>query len=77
MNKPEWKDCPSWASWMAQDADGEWWAYEKKPVIRVSWNENFWFSGGDGRKKICNGSAIVPWAETLEQKPKQEARPSC
>jgi len=26
VTKPEWKDAPAWANWLAQDKDG-WWAW--------------------------------------------------
>lgn len=29
--KPDWKDAPEWAQWVAMDADGDWWWYENKP----------------------------------------------
>ena len=32
---------PAWAHWLAQDADGTWWAYEHEPNEgAVSWYEN-------------------------------------
>jgi hypothetical protein len=32
---------PAWARWLAQDADGTWWAYEHEPNEgTVSWYEN-------------------------------------
>ena len=32
---------PSWARWLAQDADGTWWAYEHEPNEgAASWYEN-------------------------------------
>lgn len=24
MNKPDWKDAPEWANWLAQDGEGQW-----------------------------------------------------
>jgi len=29
--KPDWKDAPEWASWLAMDEDGEWLWYLVKP----------------------------------------------
>jgi len=29
--KPEWKDAPKWANWLAQDANGDWYWYKEKP----------------------------------------------
>lgn len=31
MNKPDWKDAPEWANWLAMDSDGIWWWYENEP----------------------------------------------
>lgn len=32
---------PPWARWLAQDADGAWWAYEQEPNPgAISWYEN-------------------------------------
>lgn len=32
---------PPWARWIAQDADGTWWAYEAEPhIAERSWYEN-------------------------------------
>lgn len=30
--KPEWKDAPEWAMWLAQDGYGAWGWYENKPT---------------------------------------------
>lgn len=37
MNKPDWKDAPEWAQWLARDADGEWYWYEKQPILVSGW----------------------------------------
>jgi hypothetical protein len=34
-------ELPLWAAWIAQDADGTWWAYEHEPNEgAISWYEN-------------------------------------
>jgi len=30
--KPDWKDAPEWAQWMAMDWDGSWVWYENEPI---------------------------------------------
>lgn len=30
MNKPDWKDAPEWANWLAQDESGFWGFFSKK-----------------------------------------------
>jgi hypothetical protein len=37
--KPDWKDAPGWANWLAQDDSGYWYWYENRPV----WN-GYYFS---------------------------------
>ena len=55
---------PSWARWVAQDWNGSWWAYEKKPSpIETSshWHER-------GKKQgLCNSSenGVDNWKEML------------
>lgn len=31
MTKPDWKDAPEWAQWLAMDEDRVWWWFENKP----------------------------------------------
>ena len=31
--KPDWKDAPKWANWLAMDEDHEWFWFENKPVL--------------------------------------------
>ena len=32
--KPDWKDAPEWANWLAMDGDRMWYWYEDEPCIR-------------------------------------------
>jgi hypothetical protein len=32
--KPDWKDAPEWANWLAMDADGKWFWHEYEPRLR-------------------------------------------
>lgn len=62
--KPDWKSAPKWAKYLAQDSDGLWNWYSKKPkLLGVCWS----FDG------IRFDSASVPhekdWKETLEPRP--------
>lgn len=61
MNKPEWKDAPAWASYLAMDEDGIWWWYEQKPYLENS----FWDS--HGRRFRVNDTS---WKDTLESRQK-------
>ena len=64
MNKPDWKDAPEWAQWLAQDEDGTWWWYENAPKVILS---RTWFDSGRARKVSDNYSEN--WRESLEQRP--------
>lgn len=33
--KPDWKDAPPWAQWLAMDSDGEWHWFEEEPFISL------------------------------------------
>jgi hypothetical protein len=38
---PDCSQLPDWVRWIAQDADGTWWAYEHEPNMSESgWYEN-------------------------------------
>jgi len=38
---PGFPDLPEWAEWVAQDADGTWWAYQAEPNQHdIGWYEN-------------------------------------
>lgn len=34
MNKPDWKDAPEWASWLAMETSGGWFWVQSKPTFR-------------------------------------------
>lgn len=66
--KPDWKDAPEYANWLAQDQDGSWWWYEKLPdPLKGSDGDGVWRFGGR-----CEKVGVEPnegWRETLEQRP--------
>lgn len=44
--KPDWKDAPEWAKWLAMDADGHWYWFEGEPKLREDcWRLAFAASG--------------------------------
>lgn len=45
MHEPEFSNLPAWAGWIAQDADGTWWAYEAEP----NQQHNGWYENEVGR----------------------------
>lgn len=62
MNKPDWKDAPEWAQFLAMDADGEWYWYELEP----SADESIWWSYG---RYDFAGRSPPRWRDTLEARP--------
>jgi hypothetical protein len=61
--KPDWKDAPEWALWLAMDKTGTWYWYEKKPEptgILRDWN---WRN----RRQVAY---LENWDKTLEPRPK-------
>ncbi len=59
--KPDWKDAPSWARYLAMDYDGTWYFYENIPEDgSIAWL----ITCGKDR---CAG--ISNWRDTLEERP--------
>lgn len=58
------RDLPGWVNWLAQDADGTWWAYEAEPLqFHRGWYEN-----EVGRRlKVDAGAPNRHWAGTLRR----------
>lgn len=59
------EDLSEWVNWVAQDADGSWYAYEKKPYAdldRDSWAED---SPNGGIEKVGNTGPNPNWKDTL------------
>lgn len=61
---PSWDDAPSWANWVAQDGDGQWQWYNKKPVAECG----CWASH-KGNYDSARGT-IKTWQQTLQERPK-------
>ncbi len=59
--KPDWKDAPSWAKWLAMDENGDWLWYEDRPVCGVA----CWGSRG----RFEDAESYIPWTDTLEARP--------
>lgn len=47
---------PAWAAWLAQDADGTWWAYEAEPNKQ----DKGWYENEVGRIARLGQSAPPP-----------------
>jgi len=75
--KPDWKDAPEWANWLAQDEDGEWPWFEEEPT---SCEDDGFFGGlwwgpvGKSKYEVAvhtpmGAFHIENWRETLERRP--------
>jgi hypothetical protein len=65
MNKPEWKDAPEWANWLAMDGDGIWFWYEVEPILDEEYDP-FWHCDGKERKAI---DTTEGYENSLEARP--------
>lgn len=59
--KPDWKDAPEWANWLAMDDSGAWYWHEEKP----EWLRDEWVSDG----YIIDASTTRSGDNTLEARP--------
>lgn len=60
--KPDWKDAPEWANWLAQDLTGAWYWYERRPnLLTHAWDE---LTGGK-IQSVDHPS----WSKSLEERP--------
>jgi hypothetical protein len=60
----EFNQLPEWAHWLAQDADGTWWAFEHEPNLA----DSVWYENEVGRS-LRLGSGIIPddWKSSLKK----------
>lgn len=61
--KPDWKDAPEWAQFVARDEDGEWWWYEHKPIVEYF---RYWLPSTGRTEIAAHGN---DWQHSLEQRP--------
>ena len=55
-------DLPDWACWLAQDADGNWWAYEAEPHQ----HDSGWYENEVGRCcRLGKGDPSLNWLLSL------------
>lgn len=69
--KPQWKDAPEWAKWLAMDKNGQWYWYEgpRKPErYSTKWDCPF-----EGRAEKA-GDVDPYWEDSLEAKPEEVGR---
>lgn len=67
------KDVPEWAQWVAQDEDGDWWAFEVLPdPVEEEGEPGRWMEDTGQAYLIGNGTSIIPWTMTLLQRPSKQ-----
>jgi len=55
---------PDWAQYIAQDADGQWWAYEAEP----NQSHNGWYENEVGNiLKLEKAAANADWVQSLSK----------
>ena len=55
---------PGWAQYIAQDADGQWWAYEAEP----NQSHNGWYENEVGNiLKLEKAAANADWVQSLSK----------
>jgi hypothetical protein len=64
QNKPDWKDLPDWAQWLAQNESGVWHWFQNKPL-----NGFTGFNSGGSCGYANTGKVIGDWRNTLERRP--------
>jgi hypothetical protein len=67
--KPDWKDAPEWAKWLAMDYDGAWFWYADKPRL----DPDGWAQTSELYK--C-AFAPAPWKCSLQKRPDDAPNPT-
>lgn len=65
MSKPEWnEDTPKWAEYLAQDRNGDWYWFSKKP-----YPGDFQWLAYEGIHERAIRPPEIDWENTLEPRP--------
>ena len=65
-DKPDWKDAPEWAMWLAQDVGGDWFWYDLEPIGSAG----YWNAPGEYELIYTSNPVYNPdWHNTLEARP--------
>jgi hypothetical protein len=60
-------DLPDWVEWLAQDADGTWWAYEAEP----NQQDRGWYENEVGRiLRVAKTAPPEDWQMMLLKRPR-------
>ncbi len=69
---PRWADAPSWARFVAMDADGQWSWYENRPYpdTELGSDESTLWDADDGRiQPISSGLRFDGWENSMQERP--------
>lgn len=66
--KPQWRNAPAWANWLARDADGTWFWYEQAPDCIPSSGGGMWASP-DITSRTAIAGADETWVDSIEKRP--------
>jgi hypothetical protein len=68
--KPDWRDAPSWANYLAMDQNKQWIWFEKEPTPAFGG----WTFGDDNQHEYVfkKTEKRKLWYDSLEQKPKTD-----
>ena len=66
MSKPDWKDAPGWANWLAQDQSGQWWWFEHS-VERC--DDGWAWANPSSSGRFRKTDDPPDWQDTLEDRP--------
>lgn len=61
--KPEWKDAPQWASYLARDQNGDWYFHETEPYRTQNCQ---WLS--NKRFELATRVFAKDWMDTIEER---------
>jgi hypothetical protein len=64
MTKPDWKDAPKWARYVAMDSGGAWYWYEGMPKLGSTSH----YSNGH-KYELAHTEEYPGWDRTLEARP--------
>jgi hypothetical protein len=66
--KPDWKDAPEWANYLARSEDGMWTWFEKKPRL-PSFHALSWHANGGQFELLFSD---LHWQDSLEKRPEKQ-----
>jgi len=66
--KPDWKDAPEWANWLAMDDDGEWYWYEIEPFLAKGYSGT-WYAKSSHRQELAVSPRTLSWKFSKEPRP--------